>query len=153
VSKKTTRNKAYGPHLQLDASSCSRKKLDSIAHIYNVLDEFPEVIGMTKIAPPRVQKVPASKNCPEGISGFVIIAESHISIHAYSEIGYLLLDIFSCRDFDVGEAISFAQEKFEFTEYKINFKWRGEDYPHDVAAASNINLREHRRAGKKIGSC
>jgi S-adenosylmethionine decarboxylase proenzyme len=36
---------------------------------------------------------------PQGVSGVVIIAESHLSIHTWPEHGYAAVDIFTCGTF------------------------------------------------------
>jgi adenosylmethionine decarboxylase proenzyme (EC 4.1.1.50) len=35
---------------------------------------------------------------PHGISGYVLIAESHISIHTWPELGYAAVDVFTCGE-------------------------------------------------------
>src|SRR5213080_508669 len=69
----------FGPHLTLDLSECDRRKLSDLSHIYDLLDELPDVIGMHKITPPYTFIYRPGDNPSEwGVSGFVIIAESHI---------------------------------------------------------------------------
>ena len=53
------------------------------------------------------------KFSPFGISGMVVIAESHLSIHTWPEYGYAALDIFTCGDIIKPEvAAQFLIEKF-----------------------------------------
>ena len=40
---------------------------------------------------------------PQGISGVVVIAESHISVHTWPELGYAAVDIFTCGDHTMPE--------------------------------------------------
>lgn len=40
---------------------------------------------------------------PQGVSGVVVIAESHISIHTWPELGYAAVDIFTCGDHTMPE--------------------------------------------------
>jgi S-adenosylmethionine decarboxylase len=42
---------------------------------------------------------------PQGVSGVVVIAESHLSIHTWPEQGYAALDVFTCGDKQMGENI------------------------------------------------
>ena len=46
----------------------------------------------------RALKVEIHKFSPRGITGFVILAESHLSIHSWPESNYLAIDIFTCGD-------------------------------------------------------
>jgi S-adenosylmethionine decarboxylase len=132
----------YGPHLILEAYDSPRSKLASVGHIYRTLDEFPEVIGMTKIMPPHVQKYLAPGDPKWGVSGFVIIAESHIAIHTYPESGFFALDVFSCKEFDIDKAVEFAIKKFRFTRYNHNLLSRGEDFPKDIIESTEIVRRD-----------
>ncbi len=67
---------------------------------------------MTKIMPPYVFKYHGKVPEDWGVSGFVLIAESHISIHTFPDRGYLSLDIFSCKEFDHDQAVAYATELF-----------------------------------------
>lgn len=118
----------FGPHLMLDLKRCNRKKLSNYKHIFNILNELPEKIGMTKITQPYV--FPYSGLVPEdkGITGIVIIAESHISIHTFQEKDYCFVDIFSCKDFDVDFAAEYIINAFESKEYEKYIVHRGKDF-------------------------
>ena len=118
----------FGPHLMLDLRKCSSEKLKDYKHIFSVLDELPDKIGMTKITQPYV--FPYSGLVPEdkGITGTVIIAESHISIHTFQEKDYCFVDVFSCKDFDVEFAARYIIDAFESKEYDKHVVERGKDF-------------------------
>ena len=119
---------AFGPHLMLDLKKCSREKLSDYNHVFNLLNDLPEKIGMTKITQPYV--FPYSGLVPEdkGITGTVIIAESHISIHTFQEKDYCFVDVFSCKDFDVDLAAEYLINAFESKSYDKNVVNRGRDF-------------------------
>ncbi|MBA7467245.1 MAG: adenosylmethionine decarboxylase [Dehalococcoidia bacterium] len=117
-------------HLLIDGFGANRKTLESEDLIYELLDHYPSQIGMTKVEPPRVHKYIGSKPEDWGISGFVLIAESHISIHTFPERRYVNIDIFSCKDFDSEQAIRELKDRFEFTEIKSYLLNRGLEYSH-----------------------
>lgn len=48
-----------------------------------------------------------------GVSGVIVLAESHISIHTWPEYGYAALDIFVCGDCDPMKAIPIIRERFK----------------------------------------
>src|SRR6266699_2854391 len=54
----------FGPHLTLDLSECDPRKLSDLSHIYDLLDELPDVIGMHKITPPYtfIYRPPSPEN-------------------------------------------------------------------------------------------
>ncbi|MBU0570923.1 MAG: adenosylmethionine decarboxylase [Candidatus Omnitrophica bacterium] len=123
-----SRREQFGPHLMLDLRKCDGEKLKDYQHIFGVLDELPEKIGMTKITQPYV--FPYSGLHPEdkGITGTVIIAESHISIHTFQEKDYCFVDVFSCKDFDVEFAAKYIIDAFESKEYDRYVVERGKDF-------------------------
>lgn len=119
----------FGLHVMIDGRFCDYDKLADMVHIWQVLDELPGVIGMTKITQPYV--FPYSGLVPEdkGVTGAVIIAESHITIHTFTKKGYLFFDIFSCRSFDVKTAVAYITNAFGIGECEIHQARRGRYFP------------------------
>src|SRR5271170_8042038 len=91
----------FGPHLILEAYGCAKEPLADLGVISQTLDEYPAKLDMTKIMPPYVFKYHGAVPDDWGVSGVVLIAESHISIHTFPDKAFVTLDIFSCREFDV----------------------------------------------------
>ncbi len=121
---------AYGPHLTLDLQNCNRKKLEDLDFIFQILDKLPARIGMTKITAPYVFKYTEGVIPDDwGITGFVIIAESHISIHTYPAKNYVFMDVFSCKEFDAKKAIEFIVKAFEAKKAETNVIQRGINFP------------------------
>ena len=118
----------FGPHLMLDLRQCNEGTLKDYNLIFRVLHDLPEKIGMTKITQPYV--FPYSGLVPEdkGITGTVIIAESHISIHTFQEKDYCFIDVFSCKNFDVNFAAEYLVEAFGSKEYDKHVINRGKDF-------------------------
>ncbi len=77
-----------------------------------ILDEIPEMMGMTKITQPMVLRYTGSKPEDWGVSGFVMIAESHISMHTFPERRLIWADVFSCKDFDATPIIDEIKRRF-----------------------------------------
>ena len=130
-------------HLTIDGFGGSPEKLASEELVLELLDRYPESIGMTKIAPPHVQQYIGSKPEDWGVSGFVLIAESHIAIHTFPDRGYVWVDIFSCKGFDTERALDVAREAFELARDKSRVLERGLEYPHAVSEA--VPLAEQER--------
>ena len=55
---------------------------------------------------------------PQGVSGVVVIAESHITIHTWPEHGYAAVDVFSCSEkVDLYCIMKLLGEKFSAHKY------------------------------------
>ena len=123
-------NNAFGPHLTLDLSGCARDTLTSLKLVYDILDQLPLQMGMTKLIPPFCMEYKEG-SVPEdwGVTGFVVIAESHISIHTFPEKNYVFIDMFSCKTFDVEKAMKYLREIFKPQKATINLVHRGLDFP------------------------
>ena len=120
----------FGLHATIDASGCDKRKLASYSLVYDILNNLPAKIGMTKMTLPYVAKwMDKFANGTEGISGFVMIAESHISIHTFPDQDYVFMDIFSCRSFDTDSAIKYLIDAFGAKKHTTKILKRGLDFP------------------------
>lgn len=121
----------FGEHLMIDGYNGNKKKLDNKDIVFCCLDELPELIRVKKLAPPEVYFAPNNhKKDPGGWSGFVIIAESHISIHTFPARGFVSIDIYTCKSgLDIKFITKYFVEKFELKDTEINFVKRGTKYP------------------------
>ncbi|MBI3035295.1 adenosylmethionine decarboxylase, partial [Candidatus Woesearchaeota archaeon] len=120
----------FGLHVTLDASGCNKRKLASVTLVYDILNKLPDKIGMTKMTLPYVVKwLDKFANGTEGVSGFIMIAESHISIHTFPDQDYVFMDIFSCREFDAEMAAKYLIGAFEAKKYQRHVLKRGADFP------------------------
>jgi len=115
-------------HLIIDGYRGDVQKMQDVDFIYQLLDIYPSQIGMTKISPPKVSKYIGSKSEDWGVSAFVLIAESHISIHTFPERSYINIDIFSCKEFNAEQAIRDLQQKFGLAEVRSYILNRGLEY-------------------------
>ena len=140
----TQRQTAFGTHLMVDGYGCLRPAISSLDLVYRFLDEAPELIGMTKIMPPYVFKYVGKVPEDWGVSGFVLIAESHISIHTFPDKGFLSLDIFSCKDFEVEAAVALAVQQFGIRKVEQQVSPRGLEFPRSQEVVKEHLTRERR---------
>jgi S-adenosylmethionine decarboxylase len=84
--------KALGCQLILELYDCPARLLDDPEHVAGTMLAAVEASGATVIQPFFHQFA------PQGVSGVVIISESHFSIHTWPEYGYAALDVFTCGD-------------------------------------------------------
>jgi len=132
----------FGQHLMLDGYGCDKEKLMDIGLIYSFLHDYPDEMEMTKVMPPYVFKCEGKHPEDWGYSGFVIIAESHISIHTFPEKYYLSVDIFSCKPFDTKKAIEYIVKLFDIKKKEIKLLDRGVEFPHNILQATQIVSKE-----------
>ena len=104
------------------------------------LDEYPANLGMTKITEPEVLEYHGPNPADNGISGFVIIAESHISVHTFPHRDYVNIDVFSCKSFDHEQALADARSLFNLSRVKTWLLDRGLEW-----ADANQGARETQR--------
>ena len=120
----------FGPHLVLDGYEADVKRLSSLQFVYGFLDKLPEVIGMHKISPPYVFHYDGGgKSEDAGITGFVIIAESHISVHTYPHKKFLTADVYSCKEFDTERAAQIIVDTFALGSFNKRIIRRGKEFP------------------------
>jgi S-adenosylmethionine decarboxylase len=97
---------------------------------------------MHKITPPYTFIYRPGDNPTEwGVSGFVIIAESHISIHTFPDRNTAFVDIFSCKQFDIHKAVDYIVAKLDAHKADKKLSGRGKEYPRQVEAAREIVVR------------
>lgn len=78
------------------------------------------MVGAAKAANATIVDVSFHEFNPFGISGMVIIAESHLSIHTWPEYNYAAVDIFTCGDvINPGDAARYLIECFESSNPSI----------------------------------
>ena len=139
----------FGPHLTLDLYGCNRRKLSDIEFVNKLLDVMPGNIGMTKIMPPHCFWYDGKRESFDkgGVSGFVIISESHISIHTFPEQRYASVDIFSCKQFDIDRTAELFAQALEARKIEKNLIMRGREFPHSVPQVTKIVTKQ--REGMK----
>ena len=123
---------SFGPHLILDLNDCDPERLNDLDLCFRVLNELPDRIGMTKITQPHVFRYSGLVPEDEGITGVVIIAESHISLHTFPLKGYAFVDVFSCKQFDVEIAKHYIIDAFDSKDPEVFVTERGAKFPRYV---------------------
>jgi S-adenosylmethionine decarboxylase len=81
---------ALGRHLLVELYDCNKKVLNDLSFLRKAMMDAAieggaEVLGHS-----------FHNFSPQGVSGVVIIAESHLSIHTWPEYGYAAVDVFTC---------------------------------------------------------
>ena len=83
---------ALGKQLLLELKDCDKEVLNDLSFLRDVMVAAANEAGATVLGESFHQFN------PHGVSGAVIIAESHLFIHTWPEYGYAAIDIFTCGD-------------------------------------------------------
>ncbi|WP_457590805.1 adenosylmethionine decarboxylase [Geoglobus sp.] len=94
-----------GVHIIVEASGCDPEVISDPKKIERIFKDAARHAKMT------VKASYFFKFMPTGVSGAVIIAESHISIHTWPELGYAALDVYTCGDSDPEKAVDYILER------------------------------------------
>jgi len=97
-----------GRHLLIELNGCNPKILNDIKKVEEIL------VAGAKVAKATIIGTHFHQFSPFGISGVIVIAESHLAIHTWPEHGYAAVDIFTCGETLSPEiAAQYLVEKFQ----------------------------------------
>ena len=104
--------KALGRHILVEFLNCNADIMNDVTVIENSMVEAAQIAGATVI------NSTFHHFSPYGVSGVVVIQESHLAIHTWPEYGYAAVDLFTCGD-SVDPWVSFEHLKkaFEASRY------------------------------------
>ncbi len=130
-----------GHHYIVEASGCNAKVIGSVEKVQQILVRAAEIAGA------HVWSISFSKFPPHGVSGVVVISESHISTHTWPEMGYAALDIYTCgANVKPEKAVIYAVEAFGAETSHITEITRGIDEGDTVFFHSFVTWEEHLKA-------
>jgi len=100
---------------------CNSSHLNDVDYIRQIMVEASEQAGATIVTETF------HHFSPHGVSGAVIIAESHLSIHTWPEYGYAAVDLFTCGDSVSSEtAFNHLRDKLESGQVSTMEMHRGQ---------------------------
>lgn len=124
---------ALGTHLLVELRDCNAETLKDLSKVKEAL------VAAAKEAKATIIDVSFHEFNPFGISGMVVIAESHLSIHTWPEYSYAAVDIFTCGDTIKPEVAAqylialFESRNPSLVEVKRGIlSYRNEKLPHKV---------------------
>jgi S-adenosylmethionine decarboxylase len=121
----------FGEHITIDGYGGDYDLLNNETLVRSCFTELLEVLKMHALIEPIVVEAPDNHiKDPGGWSGFVIIAESHITIHTFPKRQFISADVYTCQNgLDVELIKKFFTDKFQLQEIETNFVIRGKKYP------------------------
>ncbi|MBC7194620.1 MAG: S-adenosylmethionine decarboxylase proenzyme [Caldisericia bacterium] len=110
-----------GMHLILELSGCDREIINDIEKVRQVLTEAAIVANA------EILETVFHKFSPQGVSGVVVISESHLSIHTWPEKSYAAIDIYTCGKHTMPwEAYKYIKRHFKAKKIYLTSLQRGE---------------------------
>jgi len=130
-----------GKHIIAEMLECDSEALDSVNIIKQGLLEAAIASNST------VVNYGFHRFKPHGVSGYVLIAESHISIHTWPEYGYAAVDVFTCGEHtDPWKGLEILKKRLKAKKMTVMELTRGAD----VAKEYEGYWRPRERAIQKI---
>jgi S-adenosylmethionine decarboxylase proenzyme len=118
--EKTQFQHIVGHHILLELHDCNVALLNDVQQIKTIMCQAADKAKATIVTEHF------HHFSPYGISGVVIIQESHLTIHTWPEFGYAAIDIFTCSSkLDLQEAVHFITEKFNAGNVTQHYQHRG----------------------------
>ena len=108
-----------GTHILLELRGCPSDLLRRPADSERILLAAAEVMGA------RVVASRFHAFSPHGVSGVVVIAESHLTVHTWPEHGYAAVDVFSCGNLDIEAGLAILREGYVASETEQRMFMRG----------------------------
>lgn len=130
--------RALGRHIIAELSECSVETLSCLERVREIM------VRAALEAKAEIREVAFHKFNPQGVSGVVVIAESHLSIHTWPEFRYAAIDIYTCGEkTDPWRACYFIAREFESQSYSTielqrGIQTKGGRYFHTISSSDSI---------------
>lgn len=99
---------SLGRHILAEFYGCTFETLNDLKKVQQYMVDAALVTGA------EVREYIFHKFSPQGVSGVVVISESHLAIHTWPELGYAAVDVFTCGEkVDPWDACKYLVEKFQ----------------------------------------
>lgn len=122
--------KTLGRHVIGEFFGCGAAALDDAPQLEAWMHEAATAIGATVVASAF------HRYEPQGVSGTLLIAESHLSVHTWPEYGYVAVDIFTCGGLDPRKGFAWLERVLGASDARMREIVRG--IPEHVAEATPL---------------
>lgn len=114
-----------GSHYLAEFHGCDAGVLNDMPAVERAMLRAADLAGATVVQPVFHQF------SPHGVSGVVVVAESHFAIHTWPEHGYAAVDLFTCGHVDHGSALAYLQTALGARDFTFVMIERGLVPPRD----------------------
>jgi S-adenosylmethionine decarboxylase len=108
-----------GHHIILDLYCNNNLKLKNVETVQYILNKVVSELTLLKVSESYKQFE------PYGATGFILLEESHISIHTWPEFNFAAIDVFSCKPINKDIIIELLSDFFETNNIHVNSIQRG----------------------------
>ena len=125
-------NEHFGEHLIIDGYGCNPNLLSDENVIAKVIQEIIDGTEMKQLSDIVIKKVVGVPNTKDtgGVTGMVVINESHISIHTFTHRQYVSIDVFTCKNgMNVEKIKNICKFGLEIKDYDVTLIKRGLSFP------------------------
>ncbi|WP_139491820.1 adenosylmethionine decarboxylase [Brevibacillus dissolubilis] len=102
-----------GRHIILDMWECNQELLKKKQVVEQIM------VDAANESQADIREVIFHQFEPDGVSGIVVIAESHLSIHTFPEDGYASVDVYTCGDMDPHIGMEYLVKRFESRSQEV----------------------------------
>jgi S-adenosylmethionine decarboxylase len=85
---------ATGHAWVVDALRCDEGRLRSTEALGAVFEALVRELDLKPLGPPTWHRFPG----PGGVTGFLLLSESHVAVHTFPEVGFAAFDLYCCRE-------------------------------------------------------
>lgn len=112
-------------HVCLDGYGGNSERLNDADLLEVSLREWASLLDLKIILGPFVIGYENERPLDAGVSGFVIVAESHIAVHTFPQRGLVWVDLFSCKDFNAALLEALVKATYGLAQVKSTALERG----------------------------
>ncbi|WP_054696672.1 adenosylmethionine decarboxylase [Syntrophomonas palmitatica] len=111
---------SLGRHVLAELYGCKFEVLNDINRVEDIM------VNAALEAGAEIREFVFHKFSPQGVSGVVVISESHLAIHTWPELGYAAVDVFTCGEkVDPWDACKYLESMFGANQMKASEVKRG----------------------------
>ena len=113
------KDKSLGNHILVEFMNCSPEIMNDVSTIEQ------NMVAAAQLAGANVINATFHHFSPFGVSGVVVIQESHLAIHTWPEYGYAAVDLFTCGEINAWVSFDFLKKSFLAQSYSVVEMRRG----------------------------
>lgn len=124
-------------HLLAEYYGCTAETLNDVRVMEDILRAGAAAAGATVVGSVFHQF------SPHGVTGVVVVQESHLSAHTWPEAGYVAVDIFTCGGLDPTPAHELMERAFSAERSQLLYVTRGRGDGPPVCSRTRAEALEH----------